>query len=132
MELQQIKNWRTFVYTMEDWLATTTESPEKITAFIDQFSPLVEHHILNYVIRQYGDIGTPLDNMHPTQAMVACTAACNKYKARFGKNVRKDHDGQDFLKAAHYGQLEGLYRGEYNDSDRMKVWNIFERWMEIK
>ena len=67
-----------------------------------QFCDKVRCHIVNYVIKQYGD--SPND---PVQewSIETCEAQAQKYLNRRGKNVREDQDETDLFKAAHFIQI---------------------------
>lgn len=76
-----------------------------------EFSNVIETHIENYVLPQYGDT-------HEDQAAVYsiedCVRQMSKYLARFGKNVREDQQELDFIKIAHYAQIAYTKLGDLN------------------
>jgi len=66
------------------------------------FSDIVLKHIENYTVPQYGDYPNDyVEEWSPEE----CILALGKYLKRFGKNSRKDNDGLDMLKVAHFAQL---------------------------
>lgn len=67
-----------------------------------EFSRLVEKHIEEYTVPQYGDKGSDLATEYTA---VRCVEQIKKYAARFGKNARAGQDDLDLLKIAHYAQL---------------------------
>lgn len=64
------------------------------------FAELVEDHIINYTIPQYGDYP---DNVSKNWGVDYIKAALDRYTSRIGKNVRGDIEAiRDCLKIAHY------------------------------
>jgi len=77
------------------------------------FSEVVQYHIRDYVIPQYGDKG---DDLASEYTIEECRLNLHRYVARLGKNSRLGHDELDCIKIAHYAQMihHKLITGEQN------------------
>ncbi len=80
-----------------------------------KFSGVVERHIEEYTVPQYGDKGEDIASEYTAES---CINQVKKYAARFGKNSRPGQERLDLLKMAHYVQMafEALENTE-NDSE---------------
>lgn len=67
-----------------------------------EFAAVVEKHIEEYTVPQYGDEGE--DQVTEFGAM-DCLVQLKKYANRYGRNVRTGQEELDFVKMAHYVQL---------------------------
>lgn len=66
-----------------------------------EFSIQVEHHLVNYVIPQYGDVG---DDPATDYDFADCIKQAERYIRRANSNQRPDGLARDMLKAAHWIQ----------------------------
>lgn len=79
-------------------LKPTTKRGEQFISFAE----CLLQHIEQYTVPQYGD--APNDLVEDW-SVDDCLRQIQKYTKRQGKNARKDQDGQDLMKIAHYAQL---------------------------
>ena len=67
----------------------------------EEFSEIVERHIVDYTIPQYGD--SPVDQLATSWTVRDCMMAVKKYAARVETNARGHEEIlRDMLKIAHY------------------------------
>jgi hypothetical protein len=65
-----------------------------------EFSKIMEDHVENYTVAQYGDYPTDELSSWNSQKCIDCIA---RYTQRHGRNIRgKESDLQDKKKIAHY------------------------------
>jgi hypothetical protein len=126
---RQIQNWDSFTYLIEDKLLGRSMADTSIF-LVDTFSPVVRDHIMNYVLKQYGEqIDNGTDPLSESKDPVDyCTACIKKYRNRFVRNQREYNDGRDCVKRAHYVQLRALSRGEITDDDIVELLCAIEDW----
>lgn len=67
-----------------------------------EFSAMVLHHVENYTVPQYGDMG---EDQVTNYTAEDCVKAIGKYASRFGTNQREGQETLDLLKIAHYACL---------------------------
>lgn len=70
-----------------------------------EFAALVEDHIVNYVIPQYGD---EEEDLATAYTLEDCVKQSSKYLARVGRSSRPGEEARDLLKTAHYVQKAHL------------------------
>lgn len=64
-----------------------------------EFSAIVEKHIVDYTVPQYGDKPNDLVSTWSKQQILQ---QIEKYLRRHGKNQRENQDSLDLIKMAHY------------------------------
>ncbi len=67
-----------------------------------EFAVIVDDHINNYTIKQYGDRGSDLATNYTPEDFVK---QIKKYCERHGKNARPGQEKIDMIKIAHYAQM---------------------------
>jgi hypothetical protein len=67
-----------------------------------EFAVIVDDHINNYTVKQYGDRGSDLATNYTPEDFVK---QIKKYCERHGKNARPGQDKIDMIKIAHYAQM---------------------------
>lgn len=75
------------------------QTPKRVCEW-QEFSSLVEGHIRDYTIQQYGDKGS---DMATDMSAEECIKQIMRYCRRFGKGARGQQEQlRDLLKIAHY------------------------------
>lgn len=137
MDLLMLQEWKIFAQDCLDTWKHAQVALSLIEECREEFFPLVENHIVTYVMPQYGE-NDVLSKMPKERAVIACECAIEKYIARKEKHVRAKvnaHErAMDCFKRAHYAQLKCKYMDKraWTDEETTDAYEAFMDWREIK